>query len=217
MRTAAKACREGGLTGAVMQVWTQPLFSFVEERIFLKFPNATWMQKDLTRRAPVMHSPLAERPWEWRLEAVVAAGRTAHLHTPGCSLCNVAAAERAAARAASTSRASALFRINVFRLLWRSFYVVLTTLLAALLPARPLMHRFPACKGGGSSCGLMGCCAQFFNDIVGLLGALGFWPLTIFFPTQARARHPLLLHGTRCRVCCTACSRACTGKGGHSR
>ena len=30
-----------------------------------------------------------------------------------------------------------LFRINVFRLLWRSFYVVLTTLLAALLPARP--------------------------------------------------------------------------------
>jgi len=27
---------------------------------------------------------------------------------------------------------------------------------------------------------------QFFNDIVGLLGALGFWPLTIFFPTQAR-------------------------------
>ena len=25
---------------------------------------------------------------------------------------------------------------------------------------------------------------QFFNDIVGLLGAFGFWPLTIFFPTQ---------------------------------
>jgi len=30
-----------------------------------------------------------------------------------------------------------LFRINVFRLLWRSFYVCVTTLLAALLPARP--------------------------------------------------------------------------------
>ena len=24
----------------------------------------------------------------------------------------------------------------------------------------------------------------FFNDVVGLLGALGFWPLTIFLPVQ---------------------------------
>jgi len=24
----------------------------------------------------------------------------------------------------------------------------------------------------------------FFNDVVGLLGALGFWPLTVFLPTQ---------------------------------
>ena len=30
-----------------------------------------------------------------------------------------------------------LFRINVFRLIWRSAYVVLTTMLAALFPARP--------------------------------------------------------------------------------
>lgn len=36
-----------------------------------------------------------------------------------------------------------LFRVNVFRLLWRSFYVVLTTLLAALLPVRPLLARRP--------------------------------------------------------------------------
>ena len=40
-----------------------------------------------------------------------------------------------------------------------------------------------------SSRGMTCCCAQFFNDIVGLLGALGFWPLTIFFPTQARWWH----------------------------
>jgi hypothetical protein len=24
----------------------------------------------------------------------------------------------------------------------------------------------------------------FFNDIVGLIGAFGFWPLTVFFPTE---------------------------------
>ncbi|KAG0495394.1 hypothetical protein HPP92_000085 [Vanilla planifolia] len=24
----------------------------------------------------------------------------------------------------------------------------------------------------------------FFNDIVGLMGAVGFWPLTVFFPVE---------------------------------
>jgi hypothetical protein len=24
----------------------------------------------------------------------------------------------------------------------------------------------------------------FFNDVVGLLGALGFWPLTVYFPVE---------------------------------
>lgn len=36
--------------------------------------------------------------------------------------------------------------------------MVLTTLLAMLLP--------------------------FFNDVVGILGALGFWPLTVYFPLE---------------------------------
>ena len=38
----------------------------------------------------------------------------------------------------------------------------------------------------------------FFNDIVGLLGALGFWPLTVFLPIQMHLKQagqlPCLLH-----------------------
>lgn len=58
-------------------------------------------------------------------------------------------------------------RVSAFRLVWRSVYVVFTTLVAMLLP--------------------------FFNDFVGLLGALSFWPLTVFFPIEmymVRAKIP---------------------------
>nr|CAD1842057.1 unnamed protein product [Ananas comosus var. bracteatus] len=50
------------------------------------------------------------------------------------------------------------YNLNLFRLVWRSVFVVLTTIISMLLP--------------------------FFNDVVGLLGALGFWPLTVFFPIE---------------------------------
>lgn len=50
------------------------------------------------------------------------------------------------------------FKLNLFRLTWRTLFVVLTTVLSMLLP--------------------------FFNDIVGLMGSLGFWPLTVFFPVE---------------------------------
>ncbi|KAJ4849441.1 Amino acid permease 3 [Turnera subulata] len=49
-------------------------------------------------------------------------------------------------------------KLNLFRLVWRTIFVILTTLISMLLP--------------------------FFNDIVGLLGALGFWPLTVYFPVE---------------------------------
>eukprot|EP00891_Asterochloris_glomerata_P008476 jgi/Astpho2/8476/fgenesh1_pm.00125_%23_3_t len=49
-----------------------------------------------------------------------------------------------------------IMRLNAFRLCWRTVYVCVVTCIAALIP--------------------------FFNDVVGFLGALGFWPLTIFFP-----------------------------------
>eukprot|EP00250_Pteridium_aquilinum_P003359 c13671_g1_i1 orf=404-1828(+) len=48
------------------------------------------------------------------------------------------------------------FHINLFKVLWRAAFVVFTTIMAMLLP--------------------------FFNDIVGLLGALAFWPLTVYYP-----------------------------------
>ncbi|MCO5575078.1 hypothetical protein L7F22_028875 [Adiantum nelumboides] len=50
------------------------------------------------------------------------------------------------------------YRINLFRLVWRSLFVIFTTLVAMLLP--------------------------FFNDILGVLGALAFWPLIVYFPIE---------------------------------
>lgn len=50
------------------------------------------------------------------------------------------------------------YNLNLFRLVWRTIFVILTTVISMLLP--------------------------FFNDVVGLLGALGFWPLTVYFPVE---------------------------------
>ncbi|PKA66781.1 Amino acid permease 2 [Apostasia shenzhenica] len=50
------------------------------------------------------------------------------------------------------------YKLNLFRLVWRTAFVVITTVISMLLP--------------------------FFNDVVGLLGALGFWPLTVYFPIE---------------------------------
>ncbi|KAL3498391.1 hypothetical protein ACH5RR_041123 [Cinchona calisaya] len=50
------------------------------------------------------------------------------------------------------------FRFTHFKIIWRTIYVILATLLAMSLP--------------------------FFNDFVGLLGAASFWPLTVYFPIK---------------------------------
>ncbi|KAF4372949.1 hypothetical protein CsatB_008500 [Cannabis sativa] len=50
------------------------------------------------------------------------------------------------------------YRLNFFRVVWRTIFVIITTVISMLLP--------------------------FFNDIVGLLGALGFWPLTVYYPVE---------------------------------
>ncbi|OAY76621.1 Amino acid permease 1 [Ananas comosus] len=54
------------------------------------------------------------------------------------------------------------FSVNLLRLLWRTVFVGATTLLAILLP--------------------------FFNDVLGFLGAVGFWPLTVYFPIEMYIR-----------------------------
>ncbi|CAJ1977310.1 unnamed protein product [Sphenostylis stenocarpa] len=59
------------------------------------------------------------------------------------------------------------YRVNAFRVLWRTVYVIFTVVVAMLLP--------------------------FFNSIVGLLGAIAFWPLSVYFPTEmylVRAKVP---------------------------
>ncbi|XP_078170102.1 amino acid permease 3-like [Carex rostrata] len=50
------------------------------------------------------------------------------------------------------------YNLNLFQLTWRSLLVVVTTFISMLMP--------------------------FFNDVAGFLGAIGFWPLTVYFPVE---------------------------------
>lgn len=50
------------------------------------------------------------------------------------------------------------FKLNMFRLVWRTCFVVFTTVVSMVLP--------------------------FFNAIMGVLGAIAFFPLTVYFPIQ---------------------------------
>lgn len=59
------------------------------------------------------------------------------------------------------------YNLSLFRLVWRTAYVILTAVVAMLLP--------------------------FFNDFLGLIGAAAFWPLTVYFPIEmyiAQAKIP---------------------------
>ncbi|MCL7030870.1 hypothetical protein MKW94_008259 [Papaver nudicaule] len=55
------------------------------------------------------------------------------------------------------------YNLNLFRLVWRTIFVVLTTIISMLLP--------------------------FFNDVVGILGAFAFWPLSVYFPVEMYTSH----------------------------
>ncbi|CAK9223813.1 unnamed protein product [Sphagnum troendelagicum] len=101
----ANACIVVHLVGAY-QVYTQPLFAFVEHTMSRKFPKSDFIHKDLEMKLP------------WG----------APLH------------------------------INLFRLVWRTAFVAFTTVVSLVIP--------------------------FFNDVLGLIGAFSFWPLTVYFPIQ---------------------------------
>ena len=51
-----------------------------------------------------------------------------------------------------------VFQLSLFRLCFRTVYVVFTTSIAILFP--------------------------YFNEVLGVIGALNFWPLTIYFPVE---------------------------------
>ncbi|CAL1412508.1 unnamed protein product [Linum trigynum] len=75
------------------------------------------------------------------------------------------------------------YNLNMFRMVWRTIFVVLTTLIAMLLP--------------------------FFNGIVGLLGALGFWPLTVYFPVEMYIAQKKIPKWSTRWVCLQILSAAC--------
>ena len=74
---------------------------------------------------------------------------------------------------------------NAFRLLWRTSFVVTTTVISMLLP--------------------------FFNDVVGFLGAIGFWPLTVYFPVQMFINQKKIRKWSRRWVCLQMLSVVCFG------
>ncbi|XP_020206940.1 amino acid permease 3 [Cajanus cajan] len=75
------------------------------------------------------------------------------------------------------------FKLNMFRVIWRTIFVIISTLLSMLLP--------------------------FFNDIVGLMGAVGFWPLTVYFPVEMYITQKNIPKWTTKWICLQVLSAAC--------
>ncbi|OMP01204.1 Amino acid transporter, transmembrane [Corchorus olitorius] len=75
------------------------------------------------------------------------------------------------------------YKLNLFRLVWRTIFVILTTVISMLLP--------------------------FFNDVVGILGALGFWPLTVYFPVEMYIQQKKITSWSSRWICLKMLSMAC--------
>jgi amino acid permease len=73
--------------------------------------------------------------------------------------------------------------LNVFRVVWRTMFVILTTIISMLLP--------------------------FFNDVVGILGALGFWPLAVYFPVEMYIAQKKIPKWSTRWICLQMLSLAC--------
>ncbi|KAF2296692.1 hypothetical protein GH714_001274 [Hevea brasiliensis] len=78
---------------------------------------------------------------------------------------------------------SHFYNLNLFRLVWRTCFVILTTVISMLLP--------------------------FFNDIVDLLGALGFWPLAVCFPVEIYVAQKKIPKWSTRWLCLQLLSAAC--------
>lgn len=119
------------LVGAY-QVYSQPLFAFIEKFAFKCFPTSTFITREITLQIP---------------------GSKKH------------------------------YGLNLFRLIWRTIFVIITTFISMLLP--------------------------FFTDIVGILGALGFWPLTIYYPVEMYILHQRIPRWSVKWICLQAMSMVC--------
>ncbi|XP_073026918.1 amino acid permease 6-like [Primulina eburnea] len=75
------------------------------------------------------------------------------------------------------------FSLNLFRLVWRTTYVITTTVVAMLFP--------------------------FFNDFVGLVGAITFWPLTVYLPIEMYISRAKIRRGSFAWVCMQFLSFIC--------
>jgi amino acid permease len=75
------------------------------------------------------------------------------------------------------------FAVSVFRLTWRSSFVCLTTVVAMLLP--------------------------FFGNVVGFLGAVSFWPLTVYFPVEMYIKQRRVPRGSTKWICLQTLSVSC--------
>ncbi|KAH6782634.1 amino acid permease 2 [Perilla frutescens var. hirtella] len=74
-------------------------------------------------------------------------------------------------------------KVTLFRLVWRSVFVVITTVISMLMP--------------------------FFNDVVGILGAFGFWPLTVYFPVEMYIVQKKITRWSPRWICLQTLSAAC--------
>ncbi|KAL8141232.1 hypothetical protein V2J09_007253 [Rumex salicifolius] len=116
------------LVGAY-QVYCQPLFAFVEKKASERFPDSSFISKEIKVPVPGIKS------------------------------------------------------LNLFRLVWRTVFVITTTVISMLMP--------------------------FFNDVVGLLGALGFWPLTVYYPVEMYISSKRVPKWSTKWVCLQVLSLAC--------
>lgn len=75
------------------------------------------------------------------------------------------------------------YNLNLFRFIWRTIFVITTTIIAMLIP--------------------------FFNDILGVIGSIGFWPLTVYFPVEMYIKQMKVRKWSHRWICMQSLSFVC--------